>query len=893
MARVVYRDENYQTFYVDVNDQQPEVTIGRNQGNMILIPAKSLSRYHAKIIYQNRRYFLIDLKSSNGSYVNGQRVTNQEIHPGDKIQFGDVGIEFLEDNRGVSAPSAPPAAPMPPQRPAAPPMMGMPKIQMFNPGVAPSAGHDSRSISMRPITSQGNYRPTMPNQPAFDDDMAKLMGNQTASPQPPAAGMPPKPPRPGGGPSLVAPPGPPALDMPHTPAGEHERTGAPAPWMGAPKPNISVPGGMMPNAGGPGVGQMPHMPPFGAPSLNGTPTSGPMGGMPSMPSGMPNVPAGMGGPSNMGTMGGASNMGTTLPAGMGMTMPSGAGMTMPGAGMFSEQAGFHAYADAERHEDTNIAHIDNIESPEPVESTKVAHVDEISRDEMQEADELPSVPDNAVAEDELPSVPDNAVADDELPSVPDNVVAEDELPSVPDNAVAVEEERFFESDDSMAPHKSGDDAEQQPPLEDVSEVSKEAAPECIETRGRMRQRSGGREHGVSGDAYAPATAGVGRRAARTGFFRSVEPSMVPSNTSNVAPAVPSAGMSAPAHARGRGVTPRQRFTNYAHKVQDVPSDVSSGVNHVSSSVSESVSVASQTSASVSQSAASVSQTSASVSQSEDVFEDMGISNPADMLPEFECSCEGSEDNLERVGGAHGEIQDSFEALKEDSLRDDGAEEAELISEPLDVAEDVVEPNDSPIQETQAYDASSSLEDDEQKSTALEQMQIQIHALESELEEVRGKLAKAHDDIENHQKMLGIAQEQNQNDTRLIAELEERIQQMEFGHEEEIANLRGQFDITLEENQQLLRQVQAESEERLKTIDALNTQLEEQIQTSSHTEDTGEFREKWGQRFHALLQYTKAMERAVDKLGLDGVEPKSAEYVRSMTDMIRFCLDELK
>ena len=102
-----------------------------------------------------------------------------------------------------------------------------------------------------------------------------------------------------------------------------------------------------------------------------------------------------------------------------------------------------------------------------------------------------------------------------------------------------------------------------------------------------------------------------------------------------------------------------------------------------------------------------------------------------------------------------------------------------------------------------------------------------------------------------------------------------------------------FDITLEENQQLLRQVQAESEERLKTIDALNTQLEEQIQTSSHTEDTGEFREKWGQRFHALLQYTKAMERAVDKLGLDGVEPKSAEYVRSMTDMIRFCLDELK
>ena len=194
MARIVYHDENYQTFYVDVNDQQPEVTIGRNQGNMVMIPTKSLSRYHAKIIYQNHRYFLLDLKSSNGSYVNNQRVTQQEIHPGDKIRLGDVPIEFIDDNRSMNGPSSAPMPPrpgqinmMPPQQkvigtPPQPKPMNAPKIQ-FNAGAkAPNmAVPDMRSVNMRPISGGGTYRPTMPNQPSFDDDMAKLAANQIAS----------------------------------------------------------------------------------------------------------------------------------------------------------------------------------------------------------------------------------------------------------------------------------------------------------------------------------------------------------------------------------------------------------------------------------------------------------------------------------------------------------------------------------------------------------------------------------------------------------------------------------------------------------------------------------------------------------------------------------------
>ena len=203
MARVVYRDENYQTFYVDVNAQQTEVTIGRNPGNKVLIPTKSLSRYHAKIIYQNGRYFLYDLKSSNGTYVNNTRINQQEIRPGDKLRFGDVNVDFIDETR-MNAPSVSQKAPSMGGMPQAPSMGGMPQapgmMHSGNRPVAPmpsigmpklnapmlqmpqhGSSGDLRSVNMRPITSQGTYRPTMPNQPIFDDEMAKIAAGQLAA----------------------------------------------------------------------------------------------------------------------------------------------------------------------------------------------------------------------------------------------------------------------------------------------------------------------------------------------------------------------------------------------------------------------------------------------------------------------------------------------------------------------------------------------------------------------------------------------------------------------------------------------------------------------------------------------------------------------------------------
>jgi len=62
-----------------------ELTIGRTAGNTILIENAGVSRRHAVIRIQGDRAVLEDLGSSNGTLVNGERVTTRELKNGDEI----------------------------------------------------------------------------------------------------------------------------------------------------------------------------------------------------------------------------------------------------------------------------------------------------------------------------------------------------------------------------------------------------------------------------------------------------------------------------------------------------------------------------------------------------------------------------------------------------------------------------------------------------------------------------------------------------------------------------------------------------------------------------------------------------------------------------------------
>jgi pilus assembly protein CpaF len=74
--------------------QKDEITIGRIQGNDIVLPRGNISKKHARIVQRDGKVVVLDLKSTNGTYVNGKRISApQVVKPGDKIQVGDFIIQ--------------------------------------------------------------------------------------------------------------------------------------------------------------------------------------------------------------------------------------------------------------------------------------------------------------------------------------------------------------------------------------------------------------------------------------------------------------------------------------------------------------------------------------------------------------------------------------------------------------------------------------------------------------------------------------------------------------------------------------------------------------------------------------------------------------------------------
>lgn len=63
-------------------------SIGRQGDNHLVIRDNRASRNHARITLENGEYYVEDLKSSHGVYVNGQKVQRQKLYNSDRIEFG-------------------------------------------------------------------------------------------------------------------------------------------------------------------------------------------------------------------------------------------------------------------------------------------------------------------------------------------------------------------------------------------------------------------------------------------------------------------------------------------------------------------------------------------------------------------------------------------------------------------------------------------------------------------------------------------------------------------------------------------------------------------------------------------------------------------------------------
>jgi len=108
-----------------------QINIGRESSNEIAINDAEISRRHARMTFQGGKYVLEDLGSTNGTFVNGQRLAGPRVlKAGEVVSFGeqivlvfeavvnDPGATVVSPRAAAAVPSVPKPSTPPPPPPA-------------------------------------------------------------------------------------------------------------------------------------------------------------------------------------------------------------------------------------------------------------------------------------------------------------------------------------------------------------------------------------------------------------------------------------------------------------------------------------------------------------------------------------------------------------------------------------------------------------------------------------------------------------------------------------------------------------------------------------------------------------------------------------------------------
>jgi len=142
----------------------PVVNIGRAEYNDLVLPDDSVSGAHAKLQRREGIWVLVDNESTNGTWVDGERVSGETmLGPGAVVRFGEISAMFepTDDHLGTAAGSG--TKVMGAMKPAAPAPLPPPQIQVSSaPGLPPikepAFGGSATPSAARPMGAHG-YNP--------------------------------------------------------------------------------------------------------------------------------------------------------------------------------------------------------------------------------------------------------------------------------------------------------------------------------------------------------------------------------------------------------------------------------------------------------------------------------------------------------------------------------------------------------------------------------------------------------------------------------------------------------------------------------------------------------------------------------------------------------------
>src|SRR5437667_154152 len=74
-----------------------KTTIGRVEDNTFQISEPSVSSHHCEVMVRGNEVIVKDLNSTNGTYINGEKITESPIKPGQILRLGQIEMRLETD----------------------------------------------------------------------------------------------------------------------------------------------------------------------------------------------------------------------------------------------------------------------------------------------------------------------------------------------------------------------------------------------------------------------------------------------------------------------------------------------------------------------------------------------------------------------------------------------------------------------------------------------------------------------------------------------------------------------------------------------------------------------------------------------------------------------------
>ena len=87
--------ESYKVYYIE----KPVTKIGRSMDNDLILAAPHVSREHAELHFSDGRFYIKDLDSTGGTYVNGKKVKTSFLSPGDVVKLSNIPLVFGQEKK--------------------------------------------------------------------------------------------------------------------------------------------------------------------------------------------------------------------------------------------------------------------------------------------------------------------------------------------------------------------------------------------------------------------------------------------------------------------------------------------------------------------------------------------------------------------------------------------------------------------------------------------------------------------------------------------------------------------------------------------------------------------------------------------------------------------------